>query len=165
MFKGIHYFGTLQNEDYVTYDELISSINPSFDNSFKLLFSGIQNIGDMTGKKRLQNLLNEILYPEEKEWIVNIEYLPNELTHVDSKQKKDTIYFDICCKCETNKGETIIIYIEIQMYIEQDIHKRMFRYGSALYFQKSNKTIFIFFYTNIKKIIKLGIILLKLNLT
>ena len=48
----------------------------------------------MTGKKRLQNLLNEILYPEEKEWIVNIEYLPNEL------------YFDICCKCETNKGET-----------------------------------------------------------
>ena len=37
------------------------------------------------------------------------------------------------------------------MNIEQDIHKRMFRYGSALYFQKSNKTIFIFFYTNIKK--------------
>ena len=106
MFKGIHYFGILQNEDYVTYDEPISIINPSFDNSFKLLFSGIQNIGDMTGKKRLQNLLNEILYPEEKEWIVNIEYLPNELTHVDSKQKKDTIYFNICCKWETNKGET-----------------------------------------------------------
>ncbi len=37
------------------------------------------------------------------------------------------------------------------VYRKQDIHKRMFRYGSALYFQKSNKTIFIFFYTNIKK--------------
>ena len=71
-------------EHYKTYDEPISIINPSFDNSFKLLFSGIQNIGGMTGKKRLQNLLNEILYPEEKELIVNIEYLPNEL------------YFDIC---------------------------------------------------------------------
>ena len=43
-------------------------------------------------EKKWQNFLNEILFPEHKEWIENIEYLPNELTHVDSKQKKKAQY-------------------------------------------------------------------------
>ena len=136
---GKYHFGKLNSEDYITLNQSISIINPSYEYSFKLLFLEMQCINNITGTKRLQNLLNEILYPEKDEYIENLEYSSNKL------------YFDICCKCETNKGETIIIYIEMERYIGQNIHKEMFRYGSSLYFQKCNKTIFIVFYLKLKK--------------
>ena len=44
-----------------------------------------------------------------------------------------------------------MIDIEMQRYIEQAIHKRMFRYGNALYFQSFTKTIVIVLYTLNKK--------------
>ena len=91
---GKYHFGKLNSEDYITLNQSISIINPSYEYSFKLLFLEMQCINNITGTKRLQNLLNEILYPEKDEYIENLEYSSNKL------------YFDICCKCETNKGET-----------------------------------------------------------
>ena len=51
LINGKYHYGTLEKKDYITYEQPISIINPSFDNSFKLLFSEIIDVDGMRGKK------------------------------------------------------------------------------------------------------------------
>ena len=102
--------------------------DPCYDCTFKILF-GCEN-----GKKRLMDLLNSIIFPDEDEddEIIELAYVNNEFTKFNKKNNRDTIRADITSRVKTFDGNEFLICLEIQIGQKYNFTKRLFNYGSSL---------------------------------
>ncbi len=102
--------------------------DPCYDSTFKILF------GSENGKKRLIDLLNSIIFPDEDEddEIIELTYVNNEFTKFNKKNNRDTIRADITSKVKTYDGNEFLICLEIQIGQKYNFTKRLFNYGTSL---------------------------------
>jgi len=93
--------------------------DPCYDSTFKILF-GCEN-----GKKRLIDLLNSIIFPDEDEdnEIIELTYINNEFTKFNKKNKRDTIRADISSKVKTYNENEFLICLEMQIGQKYNSHK------------------------------------------
>ena len=116
-------------------------VDPSFDGTFKKIFTLENTINDINGNDRLKSLLNSLLYPECTEsnndfMIREVKALPNDMTNI-SKSSLGTLKSDIVCRCICHSGDTLknkemVFDIEMQTGFDSAFENRLFNYATTL---------------------------------
>lgn len=129
----------------------IKFVDPSFDSVFKNIFCQGNIINNKSGKERLINLLNSLIFPNEKEIrFTNISYISNESNPL-TIEKNGGLRFDISCKAtiyDNKKAKSLMIDVEMQLGKAEYMIERFFKYGSSIYKQYEENTLVIAFVNN-----------------
>ena len=134
--SGDTYYVEICNENngqgFVEYTrkETLKLLDPTYDQTFKSIFTYGEN---MSSIPRLKSFLNSLLYNKYKESIVEIEYAPNELASLGDKGRKNLLVFDIIVKAKFESKKYIFIDIEIQTAFHSQLFMRQIKYANALY--------------------------------
>jgi hypothetical protein len=116
-----------------------SIADPSYDQTFKKIFSWDNTVDGISGQVRIMSILNSIFYPnagEAGEKIREVTALPNEHTKFGEKTPLGMLKFDVACRCScwaTGHQHNVKIFdIEMQTGYEAEFAGRLFDYGSVL---------------------------------
>lgn len=125
-------------------------VDPSYDTVFKTIFQEGDILGKIGGSERLLNLLNSLIFPNEKsKSFTEIKSISNERSKMSPNQDNSGILrFDISCRATvTDKGNnsTKIIDVEMQLGKKSDLLSRMSKYANSLYQAYNIETILIAF--------------------
>ena len=143
---------TLENGEIIT--ENIKScskfVDPSYDSVFKTIFGDGNFIDETEGKKRLLNLLNSLIFPnEEEKCFIEIRSISNEKSKITTKNDNSGLMrFDISCKAivlDKTEKKTKIIDVEMQIGKKSGIMTRMTEYVYSLFLTYRTETILIAF--------------------
>ena len=120
------------NKDFMEFseNETIKLLDPTYDQAFKSIFTYGKNI---SSKSRLKSFLNSLLHNKYNEYIVNIEYSPNELAKLGDKGRKHLLVFDIIVKATFESKKYIFIDIEIQTTFHNQLFMRWIKYATNLF--------------------------------
>ena len=134
--------------------------DPSFDGTFKKIFTFENITNDITGNDRLKSLLNSLLYPDSAEsnndfMIREIKELPNEMTNI-SQTSLGILKSDIVCRCVCNSGnesksKQVIFDIEMQTGFDFAFENRLFNYATALKQRNNGKPVIVLAFLNYTK--------------
>lgn len=95
------YFKILKGECYEL--PFITLADPGYEQTFKKIFTGENEINGIKGEDLLKSLINNLFFPDAKEdgvKVQNLNYLPNERTEFnDTNTNVGLLEFDIVCKC------------------------------------------------------------------
>lgn len=147
----------LKNGESLT--ELLGStdkfVDPSFDSIFQNIFCEGNSINNKSGKERLINLLNSLIFPNEKEIkFINISFTSNQ-NNLLTIGKKGGFRFDILCKAtiyDNKKAKSLILDVEMQLFKDKNMIERFFKYCSSISKQNEENTLVIVFINNNEKI-------------
>ena len=125
-------------------------VDPSYDSVFKAIFEDGNVLERIDGNKRLLNLLNSLIFPNEtSKCFTEIQSISNEKSKITQNQNNSGIMrFDISCRAKvSDKKEktTKIIDVEMQLGKKTDILSRMDKYANSLYQIYNLETILIAF--------------------
>ena len=125
-------------------------VDPSYDSVFKAIFEDGNVLERIDGNKRLLNLLNSLIFPNEtSKCFTEIQSISNEKSKITQNQNNSGIMrFDISCRAKvSDKKEktTKIIEVEMQLGKKTDILSRMDKYANSLYQIYNLETILIAF--------------------
>lgn len=143
----------------ITTQNIMSIVEPTYDQTFKALFTGEAKIESFSGKERLISLLNSLYYPEADDLpdafkIRRITPLNNEITQIGIQDGSDSLRFDIAFTCEawnenvvgeavSGSTESSSVDVEMQRAYEPNFAGRLYGYASAMHrkYQKSVKVL------------------------
>ena len=125
-------------------------MDPSYDSVFKAIFEDGNELERIYGNKRLLNLLNSLIFPnEESKCFIEVKSISNEKGKIKKKQNISGIMrFDISCRgtvSDKKKSTVKIIDVEMQFGKKTDILSRMDKYANSLYETYNLETILIAF--------------------
>ncbi len=129
---------------------MVKIAEPTYDQTFKALFVGNEQIEGYTPNQRLISLLNGLLYPEADEddealKIRRIFPLNSEITQIGMTDARGVLRFDIACTCECWSGQSHltregaiperkgVVNVEMQKTKDVKFGERLQTYASALY--------------------------------
>jgi predicted transposase/invertase (TIGR01784 family) len=150
-------FSTVTGEDRIFPYALVA--DPSYDQTFKKIFSWDNTVLGLSGKDRIMSILNGIFYPdagESDEKIRKVVALPNEHTKFDEKTPLGLLKFDVACRCscwaEGQPHHVKIFDIEMQTGYEAGFAGRLFDYGGVLRSANDHNHVIILAFLNYKRI-------------
>lgn len=151
--NGNAIFNTISHCEANTQYRLIA--DPSYDQTFKKLFTWNNAVDGITGADRIMSLLNSLFYPnagEDDFMIRRVEHLPNESTRFGATNALGMLRFDIACRCScwsNQKIENIQIFdIEMQTCYEASFINRLIDYGSTLRISNNHKRVVVLAFLN-----------------
>ena len=114
-------------------DETYEIIDPSNDQTFKILFNGEYKINNINGFMRAKSLIKSLLYkfPNNKE-IKTINYWQNEIPEVSGHNRKKLKVLDCPFLCEMVDNSQYIIDLEMQNYFYNGLDLNALTYGNSL---------------------------------
>ena len=108
----------LSDGNHLLTKKILYIANPQNRIIFKILFA------DKDGEKRLKDLLNAFLYPNEDEnKIQNLSIITKEYRNENKKMERNFILADVICKIEINNDESFVAVkheINIEPTIDRD---------------------------------------------
>ena len=115
--------------------------DPTFDKTFKSLFSDSPKFDDVDCCQRSINLINSLLYPDAKDkQFTTIEFLKNE-SIIGNK----SFIFDILCKCSRKEKYQDVYYkenVDLEMQkskkSQEELLERFFKYGICLFLNSND---------------------------
>ena len=125
-------------------------VDPSYDSVFKTIFEDGNLLEEKDGNQRLLNLLNSLIFPNEKsKCFTEVKPIRNEKSKIIKKQDNSGIMrFDISCMAKVSdktKNNTKVIDVEMQLGKKSDILSGMYNYAYSLYQTYKMETILISF--------------------
>lgn len=143
---------TLQNGNIIKTKrkDCIQFVDPAYDQVFKAIFEEGNECNGKNGNDRLLNLLNSLIFPQEKDkYFTKVTSVSNEKGKI-SKDKNNSgiLRFDISCKVtlyDNKEKKNKIVNIEMQLGKKTNLMKRMINYAQSLYNMYKTETILIAF--------------------
>ena len=114
----------LSDGNHLLTKKILYIANPQNRIIFKILFA------DKDGEKRLKDLLNAFLYPNEDEnKIQNLSIITKEYRNENKKMERNFILADVICKIDANNES--FVAVELKINIEWTINKNALKFESS----------------------------------
>ena len=114
----------LSDGNHLLTKKILYIANPQNRIIFKILFA------DKDGEKRLKDLLNAFLYPEEDEnKIQNLSIITKEYQSENKKMERNFILADVICKIDANNES--FVAVELKINIEPTINENALEFDSS----------------------------------